>query len=172
VLRSPVPRFGGAVGSFLWGVLVVAILSAILAALAPESLAAMRARILNRSVASIGFGFLAVSAAIGSAVVLAISFVGLLLLPVALAVALLLWFAGYVIGAYAIGAGLWIWLRNEAPFGVVERGLTGAIGAAVVGLVALIPIIGWVFAVLVTLAGAGALTLGLFRPAFYADTGD
>jgi hypothetical protein len=161
----------GAVGAFLWGVALVAIASAILAALAPESLAAMRARILGRAGASLGFGFLAMSAALGACLLLAITGIGLLLVPLALAVTLLLWAAGYVVGAYAVGAGLWIGLRREAPFGILERGLAGALGAVIVGLVALIPIVGWLASILVMLAGAGALILGLFRPAFHADTG-
>jgi hypothetical protein len=161
----------GGLAAFLWGVLTVTVAAALLAALAPRGLAAMRARILGRPWASLGFGFLAMSAAIGSGILLAITGIGLLLAPAGLALTLALWFAGYVIGAYAVGAGLWIAIRSDAPDTVLERALAGGLGAVTVGLIALIPFLGWLFAILVMLAGAGALAIGLFRPAFGADSG-
>ena len=51
---------------------------------------------------------------------------------------------------------------------VVERVAAAFIGALIVGLIGLIPVLGWIFVFALTLAGAGAITTRIFRPTFFA----
>jgi hypothetical protein len=163
------PSWTSVIRSFLSGVAAVAILAAVVAAILPEPLAAMRRRILAAPVRSVWFGFLALSAIIGSAVVLAMTVVGLIVMPAAILLALVASLAGYVLGAYSVGAGLMLAIRRDEPDTIIERAFAAAIGALVAGLVALIPLVGWLAVLALTLAGIGALTVRLFRPAFFAE---
>lgn len=153
--------------NFIGGVLVVAALAALVAAVAPEGLAGMRRRILARPFGTLGYGFLALSASIGAAVVLALTLVGIFLSPAALVLAGLGLFAGYVIGAYSFGAGVLIAIGRGEPQAIGQRALAALLGALLAGLIALIPLLGWLFVLALALAGAGALTLRMFRPAFF-----
>ncbi len=161
-------RWWHALGGFLGGVVVVALLAALVAAVAPKTLAAMRRRVLARPFATLGYGFLALSALIGMAVMLALTLVGIFVSPAALALAALTGFAGYVIGAYSLGAGLLIAIGRGEPSTLGARVLAAFTGALAAGLIALIPILGWLFVLAVALAGAGALVLAMLRPAFFA----
>lgn len=156
---------------FIGGVLVVAALAALLAAVAPEGMAAMRRRLLARPFGTLGYGFLTLSALIGAAVVFAVTIVGIFLSPAALLIAALASLAGYVIGAYSFGAGVLIAVGRGEPAGLGQRVIAAVLGAVLVALIALIPLLGWIFVVLVTLAGMGTLTLKLLRPAFFATPG-
>lgn len=157
-----------ALGGFLAGVVVVALLAALVAAVAPKTLAAMRRRVLARPFATLGYGFLALSALIGMAVMLALTLVGILVSPAAIALAALTGLAGYVIGAYSFGAGLMIAIGRGEPTTLGARVLAASAGALAAGLIALIPILGWLFVLAVALAGAGALVVAMLRPAFFA----
>ncbi len=55
------------------------------------------------------------------------------------------------------------------PESIGDRALAAAVGALAVGLIALVPLLGWLFVLAVTLAGIGALCMRLFRPAFFSD---
>lgn len=153
---------------FVTGVLVVAALAALAAAVLPQSLAAMRRRILDRPLGTLWLGFLLLSVLIGSAAVFAMTVIGLIVSPAALLAAGLAGFVGYVLGAYAFGVGLLLMIGRPEPASLGERALAGFIGALVVGLLGLVPFLGWLFILAVTLAGAGAMAARLFRPQFFA----
>ena len=155
-------------GGFLGGVVVVALLAALVAAVAPKTLAGMRRRVLARPFATLGYGFLTLSALIGAAVMLALTLVGLFVSPAAIALAALTGFAGYVVGAYSFGAGLLIAVGRGEPTSLGQRAAAAFAGALVAGLIALIPILGWLFVLALSLAGAGALVHAMLRPAFFA----
>ena len=155
-------------GGFLGGVVVVALLAALVAAVAPKTLAGMRRRVLARPFATLGYGFLTLSALIGAAVMLALTLVGIFVSPAAIALAALTGFAGYVVGAYSFGAGLLIAVGRGEPTSLGQRAAAAFAGALVAGLIALIPILGWLFVLALSLAGAGALVHAMLRPAFFA----
>lgn len=157
-----------ALGGFLGGVVVVALLAALVAAVAPKTLAGMRRRVLARPLATLGYGFLTMSALIGAAVMLALTLVGIFVSPAAIALAALTGFAGYVVGAYSFGAGLLIAVGRGEPTTLGQRAMAAFAGALVAGLIALIPILGWLFVLALSLAGAGALVHAMLRPAFFA----
>lgn len=161
-----------AIWSFVKGVLVFAVAAALIAAVVPERLAALRKQILAAPFRSLWFGFLAQSAVIGAVVLLAITIIGLALAPVVIALAVIGGFIGYVIAAYAIGVGLLQAIGKPIPASLGQRALAGGAGALIAALIALVPFVGRLFVLAAVLAGVGALTLHLFRPAFFATHPD
>lgn len=162
------PSLGEIIARYLMGIVIVAGIAALVAALAPKTLAEIRAQLLVHPARSLWFGFLAQSLLIGAMVVLAISVVGLLLSPAMAVVAGLTGLAGYILGAYAFGVGLLQAVGRPLPAQWSDRAIAGALGAAVACLLALIPFVGWLFVLALTLAGVGAAVLHLLRPRFFA----
>ncbi|WP_343081085.1 hypothetical protein [Ostreiculturibacter nitratireducens] len=156
--------------NFLGGVIFIAILAALIAALLPGPLAGLRRQVLAAPLRSVWFGFLALSTLSGAAILLAMTLIGLLITPAAIIAALLAGFVGYVIGAYALGVGLMLGIGRGEPQTFGARALAAAAGALVAGVIGLIPFLGWLFVLAVTLAGVGALTLRQLRPAFFVRT--
>ena len=161
-------NLGRAIASFLFGVIVVAGLAALIASLVPEQLAAMRRRILDRPFGTLWLGFLTLSAVVGSAVLFALTLIGIIVSPAAILLAVVTGFAGYVIGVYAFGVGLMMAFGRSEPDSTGDRALAAGIGALVAGVLALIPFLGWLFVLAVTLAGVGAVAIRMFQPRFYA----
>ncbi len=156
--------------SFLFGVVVVTGLAALVAAVVPERLAEMRRQILARPFHTLWLGFLTQSAVIGAGFLLAITLIGLLLTPAALVLALAGGLAGYVVAAYAFGVGLRLAFGKPEPDSLRDRVLAAAIGAFSAALIGVIPFFGWLFVLALALAGIGAITQRVIRPAFFADT--
>ncbi len=165
------------VRSFLIGVLVIAVLASLIAAVIPQSLAELRRSLLDRPLRNVWFGFLAESVAMGAAIAMAATLVvvfaatltGLLLIPASLVFMLVVGFAGYVVAAYSLGAGLLMLIGRPEPGGIGARITAAGTGALVAGAIAFLPFVGWPFALVLVLAGVGAITLKLFQPAFYVS---
>lgn len=153
----PVPTIGDLVGRFIAGVVMVSLLAALIAALIPDRLADMRRTTLAGPFRTLGIGFVAQSAIIGSVVVVGMTLIGLILVPAILLLAGLTALAGYVVGAYAFGVGLVLLLGREEPGSLAERAIAAAAGAFVAGLVGLIPFLGWLFVIVLSLTGIGAI---------------
>ena len=156
-----------AVVSFLTGVVIVAAIAALIAAVVPVQLAEMRRRTLAAPFRSLWLGFLTQSALIGSAILFAMTIIGIFLAPASIVLALIGGFFGYVVGAYAFGVGLLLALGRDEPDTIGQRALGAGVGALVAGLIGLVPIIGWLFVLALTLAGIGAITTWVLRPAFF-----
>ena len=150
-------------------VITVTVLAAILAALMPGKLSQMRAMFLARPFRSFWFGFLTLSAAIGTTVVLAMTLIGLLAAPMTVLSAIVLGFAGYIVGAYALGVGILGLVGREAPGAWIERALAAAVGAVAIAVIGVVPFIGWLVVLAVSLTGLGALCIVFFSPRFYSD---
>ena len=151
----------GLLGGFLFGVLLVAGVAALIAALLPEALAAMRRRILDRPGRTLGAGFLALSALCGAGLVVALTGIGILLTPAFFLLAVLAGFFGYVVGAYAFGVALLRAAGRALPDSIGDRALAAGVGALVAGVIGLVPFLGWLFVLLVLLTGLGALAIRL-----------
>ncbi|SIS71277.1 hypothetical protein SAMN05421759_102558 [Roseivivax lentus] len=162
------PSWGEVILSFLMGVLVITAIAALIAALVPKRLAEMRRQVLARPFFTLWSGFLVQSALIGSGIILAMTLIGLLLLPAIVAVALAAGFAGYVVAAYSFGVGLLLAFGRDEPGSIGARALAGAVGALAAGLLGLIPFFGWIFVLALVLTGIGAITNRIFRPAFFS----
>lgn len=159
----------GAIWQFVKGVVLITALAALAAALAPNRLAELRRNILERPFRNLLIGFLAVSVLIGSTVLLMMTLVGLILTPLTVVGAIVSGFAGYVVGAYAVGVWLTVLAGRSEPRSIGERAIAAAVGAVVVAVIGLIPFIGWLFVLALSLAGAGAIAVWLFRPRFFVS---
>jgi hypothetical protein len=148
---------------WLGGILVVGILGTIFAAAAPAYLSNLRERTLARPVKTGLIGLIGLSTLIGSVVFLAMTGIGLFLVPVSLVVAALLGVAGYVVGTYVLG----VWAMNMTgralPRSLGERAVAAFGGAALAALIALIPWLGWLAVMAIFLTGAGALVARITR---------
>lgn len=157
------------VWSFVKGVLVVAVVAALIAAVVPERLAKLRRTLLSTPFRSLWLGFLAQSTLVGAGIIFAMTLIGIFIAPAAIILALVAGFIGYVVAAYALGVGLMLAVGQSEPDRLLERAAAAAVGALSAGIIALIPYLGWIFVLLAVLAGIGAMTQHLFRPRFFAD---
>lgn len=160
--KSPLPQRRQVVGSFIGGVIAVALLAALIAAIAPQRLAQMRREVLAAPFRTLGIGFLTESALIGSIFLVAITLIGLLLVPAILLLAGVVSLAGYVIAAYAFGVGLILLIGRQEPDSLAERAVAAGIGALVAAVLGLIPVLGWIFVLALCLTGVGAIVRMLF----------
>jgi hypothetical protein len=157
------PSFLARLRGWLGGVLVVGVLGTIFAAIAPGYLANLRERALSRPLRTGATGFVGLSALVGSVVFLAMTGIGIVLVPVSLIAAVLLAILGYVIGAYAIG----VWAVGIAgrgmPASTGERAIAAFAGAIIAALLMLIPWLGWLAVMAIFLVGAGALLARMLK---------
>ncbi len=158
-----------AVVSFITCVFVVAAIAALIAAVAPQQLAMMRSRTLEAPFRSLWLGFMMQSALIGSVLLFAMTIIGIFMVPAMIIISLIAGFIGYVVGTYAFGVGLLLAIGRSEPDTLGERAIAAGVGALLTGLLVLIPFIGWLFMISLTLAGVGALTVRIFRPAFFTE---
>jgi hypothetical protein len=146
-----------AVAGFVLSVLTVAALAAAAIAIAPDQVARWRAQALDRPGPSLVAGFLVLSTTVGAGFVLALTIIGIPFLLAALLLAGLMGYAGYVMGAYILGVGLWLRLGRAMPGDVLPKAGLALLGAFVAGLVALIPLLGWLVVLALALTGLGAI---------------
>ena len=102
-------------------------------------------------------GFLVTSALAGSGFVLMLTIIGVFLLPVMLIVPMVAIFAGYVLGSYVLGVGIWLAMGRAMPDRLPGKFLLACLGALVAGLAWLVPVAGWVFVLGLTMLGIGTL---------------
>jgi cytoskeletal protein CcmA (bactofilin family) len=155
----PVDHFArDLVGGLVVMLLVLLVAGALFILALMPLLSGARAALVKRPWWTFLAGIVALSALFGSIFVLAISLIGIPLIPVVLLLTPFLLAAGYLTSAYALGGALLDRLRANAS----SQNRWAALGALVIGLVVLgllhsIPIFGWVVGVAATLLGLGAL---------------
>lgn len=162
----------GAVLGFVGGILVTGLLATLLAAVAPALVAGFRRSALARPFRTLWIGFLTLSTLAGATIVLALTLVGLLVSPATVVLGLLVGLAGYVVGVYVFGVGLLSAFGRGEPDSIGDRALAAFAGALVAALAALIPLLGWIFALLLALFGVGAMAERLLRPRFLGAPGE
>lgn len=149
---------------FLVGVVVFLVLAAILAAVVPRRLVEAHERIVERPWLNLLLGVIATSALCGSILVLALSIVGLPLIPIVLVLTPFVFALGYLTAAFAVGR-LSLGLARVRPI----EGWLGAITAMATGVVLLavlrlIPVLGWLVLVFAVMVGLGAWFALFLRP--------
>jgi len=149
--------FRAAIASFFVSVLTVAAVAAAALAIAPAHVAQWREKALSAPGQSFVAGFLLISTIAGAGFVLALTVIGIPLLFAALMLAGVVGYAGYVMGAYIFGVGLWLRLGNEIPTDILPKAGLALLGAFLVGIIALIPLVGWLVVLALALTGAGAI---------------
>ena len=153
-VRVPVWRI---VTGFLSGVLISGLIAGLVIAIAPNAVQSWRTLALAQPGRAIWSGFLVTSALAGSGFVLLLTIVGVFLLPVMLIITVVAIFAGYALGSYVLGVGLWLASGRPMPGGILGKFGLACLGAFVAGLAWLIPIAGWFFVLALTLLGIGTL---------------
>lgn len=156
-------------GSKVTAILILTAMATLIAALAPAFLMNLRERTLEMPMRAFWMGFLSISALAGSLFLFTLTGYGILLVPASVVLAVLLGVAGYVIGTYILGVGMMGALNRPLPETLTERAIAALVGAVVVTLLALIPVIGWIGVLAVAIAGAGALIIRWFAPGFYTE---
>lgn len=154
-------------GRFLTGVIIIGALATLIAAMIPQTLADLREGLLERPFRNLFFGFLTQSVFIGAAIIFLLTVIGIIASPAAVLAALIVGFAGYVVAVYAFGVGLLTAIGRPVPTAISTRALAAGLGAVVTGIIALVPFLGWLFVLILMLAGVGAITLKSLRPAFF-----
>jgi hypothetical protein len=142
---------------FLMGVLISGLIAALVIAVAPKAVQNWRELALAHPGRAIWSGFLVTSALAGSGFVLMLTIVGVFLLPVMLIITAVAIFAGYALGSYVLGVGLWLKGGRPMPEGLAGKFGLACLGAFVAGLAWLVPVAGWFFVLGLTLLGIGTL---------------
>jgi hypothetical protein len=145
------------VGGFLAGVVISGLISVLVIAVAPNAVQNWRILALAHPGRAIWSGFLVASALAGSGFVLMLTIIGVFLLPVMLIITLVAIFAGYALGSYVLGVGLWHAIGKQGPDGLPLKFALACLGAFVAGLAWLVPVAGWFFVMGLTLLGIGTL---------------
>ena len=155
---------GSVVGRFwpvFWTVaawwLLLFLLGAGLIALLPRAVSVLQAASEKRPFRNFGLGILALAAVLGLVPVMAMTIIGILLLPFVLIFAVIACSLAYLAGAFLIG------LRIAGAFVVVDTNLKrlailaiALIAAAVVGM---IPLVGWLITLGIVIFGLGTATI-------------
>ena len=142
---------------FLIGVLISGLIAAMVIAVAPKAVQNWRELALAHPGRAIWSGFLVTSALAGSGFVLTLTIIGVFLLPVMLILTALAIFAGYALGSYVLGVGLWLAVGQVMPAGLPGKFALACLGAFLAGLAWLVPVAGWFFVLGLTLLGIGTL---------------
>jgi hypothetical protein len=145
------------VAGFLMGILMSGLLAALVIAVAPKAVQNWRELAVTHPGRAIWSGFLVASALAGSGFVLMLTIVGVFLLPVMLAITALAIYAGYALGSYVLGVGLWLAGGQPMPDGLAGKFGLACLGAFVAGLAWLVPVVGWFFVLGLTMLGIGTL---------------
>ena len=162
------PSWGQMAGGFIVGILVVAAVATLLVVLSPGPIARLRERALAKPFRVVWFGFLALSTTVGSGIILAMTLVGILVLPAVIIAAVVLGLIGYVLGTYILGVGIWGAIGKPMPADFGSKAIAALIGATVAALIGLVPLLGWLFILALMMMGVGALTVSILRPVFFS----
>lgn len=157
---------GGVVGRFwpvFWTVaawwLVLVLVGAGLIALLPKSVAALQAAAERRPFRNLGLGLLAFAAVLGLVPVMAMTVVGILLLPFVVIFAVVACSLAFLGGAFLIG------VRIATAFVSVDTNLK-RLGVLAISLIAatllgMIPFLGWLVTLLILIFGFGAASVAV-----------
>lgn len=156
------PSFFGLFFGFVVTILFLIATAAVLLALIPRQVEALRSDAIGAPFRSIGLGVIGLATLVGLVPVSAMTLVGLPLIPVILLAILTLWIVGYLLGVYALA-----W-RVAGSFRPLEPTLMMRLAVIAVGLVVaatlnFIPFVGWLINLLLIFLGLGAVAAWAMR---------
>lgn len=141
------------------GWLALIVIGAALIAFMPRAMNRMQTISERRPFRNIGLGILALASLVGLVPLIALTIIGLLAVPIVLIVVALFCVLGYLLGTYFTG------LRIAGAFARVDTNLKRiavlAASLIVTGLLAMIPIAGWLLVFLLTIFGLGVMAVVL-----------
>ncbi len=144
------------IGSFL-------LVGGVFLAFAPELVSRLRKGIVQRPGKTAMTGLIGLSMLFGSVPILAMTLIGIPLVPLAVLAIMIVWFLGYVLGAYSLGMGVARSVGMEEDPSIATRLGVLAATALVAALLNFIPILGWLVNFLIVILGAGSMTYALFE---------
>ena len=153
-----------ALALLVW-LLVLTLAGAILAAVAPNYLSSIRERITAKPFRTLGWGFIAISLATGSIIMLALTIIGAVLIPVVILVTLVALLLAYVIGVYILGTLTLALVKKPKPESFLQHIVAAGVGAVLATALALIPLLGWLLILALVLIGIGAITVKMMQRA-------
>lgn len=156
------------VTNFLRRVLVIGVIAGLLALFTPRIAARLQQTAFGKPLSMLLFGFLALSIAIGAAIVLIMTGYGWLLAPFPLLIGFLGAFVGYILGVYLLGMGSMSLVGRAEQGSLGNRALAALAGAFIATVVSRLPALGWIGTLTIALVGLGVLAVWIFRPKFFA----
>ena len=151
--------FFGAFAAFIGWVAFITVLATLTAWLAPSYLSAVRERLRAAPFKSLGYGCFGLSAALGSVVVLGLTIIGAVLIPLVVLAVMLATLAAYVLGAYWLGELAWSVVSKTQAQSFPQYLLTASVGAALISILGLIPVLGWLAVFALVLMGLGVFAM-------------
>lgn len=158
--RNPVERMTRGPGwvPFLFGLIGLLVLGTIWLALFPKRSEIAYRTLTAKPFKSLLFGVLGLATIIGLIPVLAITLIGIPLIPIAIAALILTCLIGYIAGVFFLAA------RIAEAFGFVpdtmgRKVLLLAVGLIIGALIWMVPFIGWLLQLIVFFGGWGGITL-------------
>ena len=152
------PGRGAMIGSALIGYVFFLVAGALFLTFVPDTVGSLDARIATRPALTFMIGLAGLGTAFGLVPILALSVIGIPLIPVMLMAIVLLWMAGYLMGVYAISMRMLSAMAGDsATPGTAMRTGALAAGLAVAMLLNFIPVLGWVLNFAALLLGVGAI---------------
>lgn len=161
-MRPSFPTAGALFGGFIISLLFFVILGAIALGFMPERLEEMRRGISAAPGRSILLGVLGLSLLFGLVPIVAMTIVGIPLIPVVVLCIVAVWMFGYALGGYALALHVWAAFGgSDSPTQLVRLSILAA-AITIVAILNFIPFVGWVANYTLTLLGVGAITKALF----------
>ncbi len=171
ITESERSGWGHVATKVLLQIAALVVFATLAAGTAPQRVAELRQAVLAQPCRILLRGFLVEAAIVGSGILLAMTLIGfamtlmgILALPASVLVALVVGIPGYVVAVYSLGVGLLVAFGRPQPDGLRTRALAAGLGALVARSIALVPYLGWLAFLALTLTGVGALTIKWFQP--------
>ncbi|MGH1368521.1 MAG: hypothetical protein ACRBCL_07865 [Maritimibacter sp.] len=153
---------------FIGGILVTGLLATLIAVVAPKQVASLRARSLEKPGFGVWMGAIGFATLIGLNVVLMMTGIGIVALFVTIPVTIAVGFLGYLLGVYMVG----VWALGTAgramPETTSDRAVAGFAGAAILTIIAMIPLVGWWIAMAAMFLGLGGVAIKVLRSKAFA----
>lgn len=156
-IPRPAPAADRGFGATLVTLALLVALVTLAALLLPDRMARARTQLLARPWAALAVGAAAISALMGSVILAASTVVGLVLVPILLLAIPVAGLAGYVVGAHALGVRITAALGLAAPVTAPAQARAAAAGVLALALAGLVPLLGWIVLLAVSLAGLAML---------------
>lgn len=157
------PSFLSMLAGFLVTLALIVIMGAIFLTFMPKPVERMRTSIAAKPGQVVLVGIVGLSILFGMVPITALTIVGIPLVPIILLSILLVWFLGYILGAYAVAVRVWQAFNADAELTKVIKLLILAAAVIIVAILNFIPFVGWVANYTLVLLGTGAMTTVLFE---------
>ena len=153
--ETVVRRFWPAFWAAALGWLVLFVIGIALIAFTPRWLERLRVVSERRPFRNFGMGVLVLAALLGLVPLVAITIVGLLVVPILLGLVGIVCLLGYLLGTYFVG------VRIASAFTQVTtnvaRAVVLAVSLVIAGLLAMVPVIGWLLSLVLVIFGLGVM---------------